>query len=80
MEGDDEEETHNTIVKVFRELLCDEKGETFDEFQDPNLTFDQLGEIISVSLIWTIMNEDIPAVLVPKGVDVGEPAAVGTSS
>ena len=79
MDGEDEAKLHETVVKVFREVLCGADGTSFEEFQDPNLTFDQLSEIISVNLIWTLMNEDVPAVMIPKGVDVGEHAAAGTN-
>lgn len=77
--GEDDEMTDahsNMILAMFNTLVCDDKGEPFEDLIDVDI--DELSSVLSVTLLWDIVNE-IPMKLLPQGVDMGKSKRTGGS-
>lgn len=62
-----QEDQEGVIVSLFRDLICDENGEAFEDCE----TFDQITEALSVVDIQTILLA-VPKALVPNPVKPGK--------
>ena len=63
------------VVEVFSKVICDASGDSFDEFQVEKA--EDLQANVSVNIIYDIM-QAVPALIVPKDLDLGNLEETGS--
>ena len=69
-----ENEDPTVIEEIFQNLICDEKGDVFEDLD--GATFDKITEIIPVNLMYEIV-QSIPGAITPAGADMGNSKRTG---
>ena len=71
-----EEENHDFILMIFKDIVCDAQGQPFEDLVDA--TFEDLSNVLSLTTIFDIINS-IPKAIVPDGIDLGKLNETGNS-
>ena len=67
-------EDKSFIVELFRDVICDEKGEVFEDLVDAD--YDYIVSALSANLMFDIIYS-IPKAVLPKGADLGNLKEIG---